>query len=143
MANGRIDVYFHSDGGEGAIDEESNSTSEDGNEFITPNKSNKSVSKSAIGSLAIQYGKKAMQYGVSVIGDLTGNYQAQRTIEGAIEAAGTLIMMTQFPVGTIAGLVSTASNVANELIRSNNANKDNALLAKRIGNEAINNSESR
>lgn len=132
---GRIDVYFHE--GDGGDPGEPNVQPKEPEQ----RESKASAARSAIVAGIIDYGKKAINYGVGIIGDLTGDYQSQRQIQAGISMIGTAVMMAQFPVGTIAGAVQLTTQAISSVIATNNANKDVALLRERTGNEAINNSE--
>lgn len=140
MANGRVDVYFYAGNAEQATSEQTE-TGANESEAITPKANQKSAARSAITSMAIDYGKRTIQYGVSVFGDLTGDYRMQTQVSGAVEMGSTLLMMAQFPVGTVAAAFKIATGIASTTIQTNNANKETALLRERMGNERINNSE--
>lgn len=140
MANGRIDVYFHNSSGDEGPSEEENGSSAEG-QTTAPKKNKKDAARSAIESMAIGYAKKSLNYGVSIMGDLTGDYQTQKGLQNFISATSTLVMMANFPAGTIAGAFSIATQTFTTLIQTHKANKETELYAKRTGNETINNSE--
>lgn len=140
MSNGRLDVYFHSGEAEQATPEQTETGASD-NGAVTPVKNQKSVARSTITSLAIDYGKRSIQYGISIVGDLTGDYRVQSKVSSVVEMGSTLMLMSQFPVGTVAAAFNVATKIASTTIQNNNANKEAALLRDRMGNERINNSE--
>lgn len=138
MANGRIDVYFH-DGSSAEVqqDELTESNAPDGKKKASSSK----FDKSAIMSGIVSYSKKAMGEAVQVFGDLTGDYQTQRQIDGTIQAIGTAVMMANFPIGTIAGAFSLTTQAINQVVKNIQSNRESAMLLKRSGNETTNESE--
>lgn len=139
MANGRIDVYFHAAGEEGTGEEENNPGQE--SERTAKRKSNSETARAMLASMAKDNIKKGINYGISLIGDLTGNYLAQNQLQDAMSVAGTAISMANFPVGTIAGVFSITTQSISQIINDNKANRQASILQKRTGNEVINNSE--
>jgi hypothetical protein len=134
VGESRIDVYFHGNGEE--TDIESVATT---SQKKSPN--TKKTARSMISAMAIDYGKKTLSYGVSVWGDLTGNYQAENGMNGAIQMIGLGVQLANFPVGTIAGVFQMTTNLASNVIQTQRANRKSEMLLKRSGNETINNSE--
>lgn len=138
--DGTINVYFHGSA-DGEASEENVGENQDGKN-TTPKKNGKDISRDAMITMGIGYAKKSLSYGVSVYGNLTGDYQSQRQMQSAIEGVGLLVMMTQFPLGTIAGAFSLATQTASSVIELVKSNRETAIIRERIGNEAVNNSES-
>lgn len=134
MGESRIDVYFHANGEE--TDIESVATT---SQKKSPN--TKKTARSMVSAMAIDYAKKTLSYGVSVWGDLTGNYQAENGMNGAIQMIGLGVQLANFPVGTIAGVFQMTTNLASNVIQTQRANRKSEMLLKRSGNETINNSE--
>lgn len=138
MANGgRIDVYFHNAEGNGRSEEEIGQEVE----IAAKKKSSNDIARSAVVTMAIGYGKKAASYVTGIFGDLTGDYIKQNQVENLINNAATGMMMAQFPVGTIAGAFSLATQTISYYINVDKQNRQTALLKERSGNETINNSE--
>lgn len=138
--DGTINVYFHGSA-DGEASEENVGENQDGKN-TTPKKNGKDLSRDAMITMGIGYAKKSLSYGVSVYGNLTGDYQSQRQMQSAIEGVGLLVMMTKFPIGTIAGAFSLATQTASSVIELVKSNRETAIIRERIGNEAVNNSES-
>lgn len=139
MANGRIDVYFHSSGEEGNGEEEK-TEGQDG-EQTSKKKSDKEKARDMLGAMALSNLKKGINYGVSMIGDLTGNYMLQNQLQDTISIGGELISMANFPVGTVAGVFSVTTQTISQVVNTNKANRQASILRARTGNETINNSE--
>lgn len=139
MANGRIDVYFHAGDGEKESSEETGK-GQDGENTSTKS-GTKSTARSAIATMALNYAKKSASYGLSIYGDLTGDYVAQNKMSNAVNLVTTGIMMANFPVGTIAGAFSIATQTASFIISTERQRRQTNLIRERTGNETINNSE--
>lgn len=138
--SGEINVYFHGSA-DGEASEENVGESQDGKN-TTPSNNSKDISRSALVTMGIGYAKKSLQYGISVYGNLTGDYHNQRQMEMGIEAVSTLHMMTKFPIGTIGGAFNIATQTANAIITMQKNNIISDIMKQRIGSETINNSES-
>ena len=144
MANGQIIVTFQNSND---IVNPSQSSAEDvmnenGNDIYnfgksTTNNSNKS---SLVKTLAIQTGKSLFNYGLSVFGDLTGNYVLENKINDAINIASTAAMLATFPVGTIAAVTQITTSTISSFINQNKSNLETNLLRSRTGNSTLNNS---
>ena len=141
MADGNIHVYFHSAESDSSQDEENISGNENDNKSVSKPKSNKSTARSAIATTAIDYANKSMNYGISVFGDLTGDYQTQRGMQSFVNGVSTLSMMANFPFGTIAGAFKMGTDIISSIINTRNANRQSEMIRKRTGNEVLNDSE--
>ena len=140
MANGRIDVYFHNSSGDEGPSEEENGSSAEG-QTTAPKKNKKDTARSTIATMAISSVKRAVNSGLSIYGDLTGDYRNQRSMQEMVSTIGTLVMMANFPKGTIAGAFSLATQTANTIIQNNKMDREAEMYRRRTGNETINNSE--
>ena len=102
--------------------------------------SNNSSKSSTIKTLAIQAGKTLFNYGLSVYGDLTGNYVLENKINDAINISSTAAMLATFPVGTIAAVTQITTSTISSFINQNKSNLETNLLRSRTGNSTLNNS---
>lgn len=140
---GEIHVYFHNTGsGEQDVSGIEAGTTKDGNQKqkvkdatnTKQAKDKNTADDSMIKSLIIDSAKKVALDSVSMIGDLSGNYQAQRNIENGINAVNTAVQLMNFPVGTVATSLNIVSSGIKEVINRNNENQQIALLKERSGN---------
>lgn len=77
----------------------------------SPNESNGKInSKSGgmVNTVVISAAKRAINWGLSNYGNLTGDYIAQANIQAIIEIGTLAAMATQFPIGTLAAVGSVA-----------------------------------
>ena len=129
MANGRIDVYFH-EGGKSSNKNAGDKKSEDKNE----------LEHQAIMHQVVNYAKQTVIESVNTFSNFTGSYKAQRLVSGAANVAAVGVMLSQFPVGTIAAGISLVSQGVGQILDTIQADRQSALLLKRSGNEATNES---
>lgn len=132
MANGRIDVYFH----EGGTDVSSPTD----NVGDKKKQTKQELEKQAIMHQVVNYAKKSVIESVNTFSNFTGSYKAQRMINGVTEMASTALMLSQFPVGTIAAVTDIISKGVGGVLNIIQSNREAELLLKRSGNEATNES---
>lgn len=103
----RIDVNFN---------ESSDETAQATNEI---NKSTTSKSKAAkilLGQAVVSMGKRALEYGASQYGNMTGNYLMQNQIDSAIQGVGYAAqIITGFATGGVVGGVVSTIAVATQV----------------------------
>lgn len=74
-------------------------------------------SNSAVNAVVISSAKRAINYGVSNYGNLTGDYLAESQIQSIIEVGALTLMATQFPIGTFAAIGTVATKLADNHIQ--------------------------
>ena len=138
---GELHVYFHSTAGGNANQIEDVNTKEASQRqkikdaTSTNEAKNKSaVDESMIKGLIIDSAKKIAMNGISNIGNLTGNYQAQSKVQDVINFGATAIQLMNWPVGTIATAVSLVNTGINDIVERNNQKLQVELLRERSGN---------
>lgn len=135
----RIDVYFHASGGEDEVQADS-PKDEKSSVGVAKSKNKDSISESALKSVAIQSGKTIVNSGIEAFSQITGNYIQARQVQNAVSLGATALMMTQFPVGTVAGALSIVTSGINSAIQTRLNNIDTDLLQQRSGNINYDNS---
>jgi len=93
------------------------------------NEASGSVSK----VVAIQVGKRALQYGIQNYGNLTGDYVGQANISAGLQVAGLVAMALQGPVGIAAAAVSLGTQALSYGIDMNKRNREAQFLRERTG----------
>lgn len=138
---GELHVYFHSTAGGNANQIEDVNTKEASQrqkikDATTTNeaKNKNAVDNSMIKSLIVDSAKKIAMNGISNIGNLTGNYQAQSKLQDAINFGATALQLMNWPVGTIATAVSLVNTGINEVVERSNQKQQIELLRERSGN---------
>lgn len=108
----------------------------------TQKKLAKEASNEASGSVskvvAIQVGKRALQYGIQNYGNLTGDYVTQANISAGLQVAGLVAMALQGPVGIAAAAVSLGTQALSYGIDMNKRNREAQFLRERVGMASIN-----
>ena len=108
----------------------------------TQKKLAKEASNEASGSVskvvAIQVGKRALQYGIQNYGNLTGDYVGQANISAGLQVAGLVAMALQGPVGIAAAAVSLGTQALSYSIDMNKRNREAQFLRERVGMTSIN-----
>jgi len=112
----------------------------------TPEQTQKKIAKEAgneaSGSVskvvAIQVGKRALQYGIQNYGNLTGDYVGQANISAGLQVAGLVAMALQGPVGIAAAAVSLGTQALSYGIDMNKRNREAQFLRERVGMTSIN-----
>lgn len=103
----------------------------------TQKKLAKEASNEASGSVskvvAIQVGKRALQYGIQNYGNLTGDYVGQANISAGLQVAGLVAMALQGPVGIAAAAVSLGTQALSYGIDMNKRNREAQFLRERTG----------
>lgn len=93
-----------------------------------------SFTESAVGAAIVQTGKQLVLNGVSQFGNLTGNYQIERTISNATRALGDAVTVAKFgPAGAIYVGASYATDAINSFIELRNRNLDEEFRRQRVG----------
>lgn len=138
---GELHVYFHSTAGGNANQIEDVNTKEASQrqkvkDATSTNeaKNKNAVDNSMIKSLIVDSAKKIAMNGISNIGNLTGNYQAQSKLQDAINFGATALQLMNWPVGTIATAVSLVNTGINEVVERSNQKQQIELLRERSGN---------
>lgn len=138
---GELHVYFHSTAGGNANQIEDVNTKEASQRqkvkdatSINEAKNKNAVDNSMIKSLIVDSAKKIAMNGISNIGNLTGNYQAQSKLQDAINFGATALQLMNWPVGTIATAVSLVNTGINEVVERSNQKQQIELLRERSGN---------
>lgn len=107
----------------------------------TQKKLAKEASNEASGSVskvvAIQVGKRALQYGIQNYGNLTGDYVGQANISAGLQVAGLVAMALQGPVGIAAAAVSLGTQALSYGIDMNKRNREAQFLRERVGMASI------
>lgn len=107
----------------------------------TQKKLAKEASNEASGSVskvvAIQVGKRALQYGIQNYGNLTGDYVGQANISAGLQVAGLVAMALQGPVGIAAAAVSLGTQALSYGIDMNKRNREAQFLRERVGKASI------
>lgn len=139
---GEIHVYFHNASGNSSSGLENVQTKSQKNEIkkatSTQEANNQEdTDNSLIKGLIIDSAKKIALNGISHMGDLTGNYLAQRNVESIINFAGTAIQLMNWPVGTIATAVNLVTTAINDGVEKQLQNAQIELLRQRSG-DAVN-----
>lgn len=121
----RIDVNFNESSDETAV------TNQGQTQQGTTAQSN--TAKYVVGQAVVQLGRRALQYGASQVGNITGNYLMQNQINAAIQAIGWASSIgVGFATGGVIGGVASALAVAGEI--GINAVNYNIELTKRNRN---------
>lgn len=94
---------------------------------------NGSVTSSIGKTIAINMGKQALNYGVSKMGDLTGNYRAQTIISETLNIVSLGLMAISGPIGIAAAISSVALSSADYAIGQTKENRRVAILKARTG----------
>ena len=138
---GELHVYFHSTASGNANQIEDVNTKEASQrqkvkDATSTNeaKNKNAVDNSMIKSLIVDSAKKIAMNGISNIGNLTGNYQAQSKLQDAINFGATALQLMNWPVGTIATAVSLVNTGINEVVERSNQKQQIELLRERSGN---------
>ena len=138
---GELHVYFHSTAGTTAntiedINTKESSQKQQVKKATSTNESQNqnSVDASLIKNLVIDNAMKIAMNGLSIYGDLTGNYRSQAQLQDAIGMVGTAVQLMNWPVGTIATAVNFANKGINYLVDRNNQRQQAELLIQRSGN---------
>ena len=136
-----LHVYFHATAGGNANQIEDVNTKEASQrqkvkDATSTNeaKNKNAVDNSMIKSLIVDSAKKIAMNGISNIGNLTGNYQAQSKLQDAINFGATALQLMNWPVGTIATAVSLVNTGINEVVERSNQKQQIELLRERSGN---------
>lgn len=136
MANGRIDVYFHNGSGE---DISKNSSA---NPTIPKEaKDEKAKALATLRTIAINVGEQMLNYGISIYGNVTGDYIANQNMQDMISVGSTIAMMTQFPMGTMAGAIRLTTGAITNAINVRHTNQQIDMIKQRTGNSALDNSQ--
>lgn len=139
--NGELHVYFHSTAGSNTNQIENVNTKQASQkqkvkDATTTNqaKNKDAVDESTINNLIIDSGKKIAMNGISLYGDLTGNYMQQSQIQNYINLGATAIQLMNWPVGTISTAVNLTISGISSLIERGNQKAQIDLLIQRSGN---------
>lgn len=81
---------------------------------------------------------KAIQFGVSNYGNLTGDYHTQAKIQGIIEIGGLAAMAATGPIGAAAAVSSVVLKEVNRQMDITKRNRDTDLLRQRTGMQKYN-----
>lgn len=108
---------------------------------VTPDQTQKKLAKEASNEasgsvskvVAIQVGKRALQYGIQNYGNLTGDYVTQANISAGLQVAGLVAMASQGPVGIAAAAVSLGTQALSYGIDMNKRNREAQFLRERTG----------
>ena len=112
---------------------------------VTPDQTQKKLAKEASNEasgsvskvVAIQVGKRALQYGIQNYGNLTGDYVGQANISAGLQVAGLVAMALQGPVGIAAAAVSLGTQALSYGIDMNKRNREAQFLRERVGMASI------
>jgi hypothetical protein len=85
------------------------------------------------GAIGVMLAKKALQYGISNYGNLTGDYIMQQKISVGVEAASTIALMATGPIGMAAALSSMAFQAITQGIEESKENTKLAFMRERTG----------
>lgn len=108
---------------------------------VTPDQTQKKLAKEASNEasgsvskvVAIQVGKRALQYGIQNYGNLTGDYVGQANISAGLQVAGLVAMALQGPVGIAAAAVSLGTQALSYGIDMSKRNREAQFLRERTG----------
>ena len=138
---GEIHVYFHSTASANANQIENVNTKQSSQkqkikDATTTNqgKNKDAVDESTINNLIIDSGKKIALNGLSLSGDLTGNYLQQSKMQNYINLGATALQLMNWPVGTISTAVNLTISGISSLVERNNQKMQIELLIQRSGN---------
>ncbi len=87
----------------------------------------------AVNAVVTQNAKKALSYGISNYGNLTGDYITQANIQGVIEVGGMIATALTGPVGAIAVAGDLAFKEISRQVDLTKKNREVELLKARTG----------
>jgi len=87
----------------------------------------------AMNAVLSQTAKKALSYGISNYGNLTGDYVTQANIQGVIEIGGMIATAATGPIGAVAVAGDLAFRVINQQVEIAKQNQQVSLLRERTG----------
>ncbi len=89
---------------------------------------------SSIGkTVAIQMGTKALQYGISNYGNLTGDYIAQDSINSVVQLASMGAMVASGPVGAVAAALSVGIETVSYIASRAKQDYEARMYQARVG----------
>ncbi len=107
------------------------------NENKDPEK--RSNTQNAVSTMIVQVGSKIISQGVSMYGDLTGNYLEGKRISEFIGFAGDIgTIAVGGPIGAVAVGMKWATSTINNIVNLKKTNYSINFKAERTGNSALN-----
>ena len=117
------EISFNPEGGYSAQGGSGNGASEKVN----------SLRGGTVNAIIVQTAKKAISYGISNYGNLTGDYITQANVQGILELGGMVATAATGPIGSIAVIGDLAVREINRQVELTKKNQNTQLLRARTG----------